>query len=371
MKIQKKKIIFASVLIAFAAVFISAYFYFSPYYPNKEVHTGDIILSGNDELIVEDTKFIQQGNIELSGNARLVFRRSMLVLDNIYADAWGLEARDQAQFIFEDSTFETRGWLDFNFYNNSKALYKNTRVRGSKFGPWHGFFDSASLEADNAYFGGTANQEVIWNIKNSPGIFLELGIADATADETGLKKGFIDSWSFPNRGEEGINYKITVENSTALNWGSFVAAEGKLTLRDSEPFVICLPIGDPYINETVHLSDLRPGLFEDRIIEYLDTRLRLVDTSVERWCLSTWNENTLYVTDAVIDDIRHNGGNSRQFYERIVAEVAVGEESAQIEIKNSKIKGDVTAKDNSVIVLINTEVGGSIYEEGGGKVIVK
>jgi hypothetical protein len=343
-------------------------------------HEGDLILRGEEKLVIEDIYFIQKGSIELYDNAQLTIRNAVLDMPSEYAGAWRLLARDNSRFIMEESRFAIGGWIDFELHENAQARYVNNKralYAESPLGPWHSFHDSTRLELINTYLGATVMDEAQLSITNSPGIFLELGVkggeglAPVSVTESNLiPESFLANWTFPNGNDENILYHISVTDTNIIDWGAFVI-DASLTLKDSEEINICLPIHYPYEDETVRLSDLRSQLYEDRTIQFAGTQLSLQNTSVSGWCFTTWEENTLHISDADIDDINHSGGKSKQFYERVTTNVVITSGDMELELRDSLVKGDVTAKDNSVVTLINTTVEGTITKEDKAKVIIK
>ena len=349
-------------------------------YEQTVEHEGDLILEGDEELVIENTHYIQRGSIELRDRAPLIIRNSLFEMPNEYAGQWKLEAYGQSQFVMENSRFKMNQWVFFDFFQESSAVYRNNKrsigITGN-FGPWHLLGENTTLEVENSYFGGTIADESQWRIKDSSDLFIEILIGgedrSTKADESGLTVGKrIDRWEFPNEGEEGISHNILIENSTVKEWGIAVNPKSSFTLRDSEEINICFPIFSPeYQEEDIHFSNLRQQHYGDFTVSFLDAELRLLNTSVSGWCLSTWKKNTITVTDSNLDDISRFGGESKGVFERITARVVIAEQDVELYIKDSIIKGDVTARDNSIVILENTEVEGKITEEGNGKVIVR
>ena len=44
------------------------------------VHTGDLVISGNETMVIEDTEYFQQGNIYINDEAKLIIRNSQFML---------------------------------------------------------------------------------------------------------------------------------------------------------------------------------------------------------------------------------------------------------------------------------------------------
>jgi|GEM_PF-3608407 hypothetical protein len=341
-------------------------------YSKKIINTEPLILSDNQRLEIIDAKYIQRNDIILSDNAELIVRDSYFSHEGHGAQAYTLKANDSSKVIFENSILRTSSWIDWDFGGNSQIIYNNTNKNSGN--PWHGLFENATAYVYNTNFGGTAiSDSPKFIIRNSHELALELYVYEnSTINESHLVPGYVDKFVFPNEREKNINYLIDIEDSNIIHWGIGIAPRGKVYLSDSRDVNFCMPILWPYINETFYFNNLRKGVvYEKRVIEYGGTEIYLENVSSRGWCFNVWDDNTLYVKNSDIDDINHNGGNGRQFYENIVSNVVIANENNYFEIKNSKIRGDVIAKGNSTIVLINTEVKGKIIEKDNGRIFIK
>lgn len=339
-------------------------------YSDKILSTEPLILSGNQKLeITDNTKFTQEGNIVLSDNAQLIVRDSYFIQQGEGAQAFSLRANDNSKVIFENSILKTSSWVDWSFGDNSELIYNKTDMGVA----WHSLGGNASLLAIGSAFGGTIYNHAKFTIKDSPRVFIEIYVYEnEVIDEAGLKKGKIDKFIFPNDGEENISYSIDIENSKVSGWGVGIGPRGTMHLRDSRDVNICMPVHAPYMNETLYFDDLRRDhIYKDRIVSYEGTILTLENVSSRGWCMNSHNENTIYVKNSDIDDINHNGGNGRMFYENVNSNVAITTDNNYLELKDSVINGDVVAKGNSTIILINTEVKGKTIERDNGKIIIR
>lgn len=364
---MKKKLFFV-----FVAVFIIGFIivsYLSEWrYSAKIISSESLILSGDEKLEIIDTKYVQNGDIILSGNAQLIVRDSLFLQKGEGSQAFSLRANDNSKVIFENSVLKTSKWIDWSFSDNSELIYNKTSAGVS----WHSFGGSSSLLVIESAFGGTIYDDSKFVIRDSPNVALELYVYEnEVISESGLRKGKVDSFVFPNEGEENIGYSIDIKNSKIRGWGIGVGPRGTMSLKDSEDITICLPVHAPYINESIYFDNLKKDFYEDRTIKYAGTTLLLERVSTRGWCMNSHNENTIYVTNSDIDDINHNGGNGRMFYENVTSNVAITSDNNYLELKNSVIKGDVVAKGNSTIVLINTKVKGKILERDNGSVIIQ
>ena len=365
---MKKRVIF---IILILIIFLFIIYNFKWKYSNYVLNKEPLILSGEQKLEIIKTKYIQKNDIVLSGNAQLIIRDSYFSHEGDGAQAFGLTAYDNSSIIIENSKLKTSDWIDWFFYDNSKLVYNKSKIKVGN--PWGSFWGNSSLLVLGSSFGGTIYDNTKFHIKDSPNVFIEIYVfKDQVIDESNLKPGKIDKFVFPNKGEVNINYSIIVENSNIDYWGVGLGPGGTMTLRDSRKINICMPLGNHYLNETIYFDNLRKDvIYEDRIIEYIDSRLTLKDVSTKGWCTSAHNNNTLYVSNSDIDDINHNSGNGRMYYEKVISDIAITTDNNYLEIKNSVINGDVIAKGNSTIILINTKVKGNILKKDNGRILIK
>ncbi|MDX1747180.1 MAG: hypothetical protein R3324_14685, partial [Halobacteriales archaeon] len=324
-----------------------------------------LLLAGDDVLVIEDTRYEQRADIRLRGNATLIVRDSRFVHTGPGAAGVTLEADENASVVFERSVLETSSWVPWVFRGSSTARYRHSEVRSGL--PWQSFYDETTLELVETGFGGSIYDNATFDIRDSPDVMVELYVsAGQTVDEAGLTPGYVDEYTFPNDGEAGVGYAVHIEDSTVRKWGVGVRPEGILTLRDARGVNICLPIHDPYVDETIRFNGLvRETVFEEKTISYLGTRVALVNTSASGWCIPVDDRNAVSIHDSDIDDIQYSRTTAPLYYENVTARVVIADHGVQLTIVDSTIDGDVVARGDATVVLVDTEVGGEVREQGG------
>ena len=218
-------------------------------YQETESHEGDLFLSGDQVLEIEDVHFVQRGSIELRDNAKLIVRRSLLEMPAEGARVWGLHAYDNSQLIFEESAFKLKNpWVNFVFHDRAQAVYIDSQLGGEwDEVPWHEFSDSTTLELHSTPLGATIGGKAKLSIRDSPSFFPELGIQSsdieqfrAEAAESELERDqYVKYWEFPNADEQHIDYTIELENTTdraqAVDaWGFVIGPNADLTISNSD-----------------------------------------------------------------------------------------------------------------------------------------
>lgn len=337
---------------------------------SSQVHQGDLVLD-DETLLIENERYIVEGDIILQGDAKLVIKDSVFKQTGVGSQGVSLNAYDNSEIIFENSKLRTSDWVDWTFYDNAKLIYNQSNIDKSE--PWHSFRGNSSAIILGSMFGGTIYDSASFIIRDSPFVFIELFVQQGqTLEESGLRPGHVDKLVFPDGNDKNISYLVDIENSEIDNWGIGVTPWGKLKLKDSRDVNICMPIHNPLYGAEVYFDNLkRDVVYDYREIMYENTEIILENVSASGWCFNTWQDNIIHVSNSDIDDINHNGGNGKQYYENVNSHVAIAADNVYIEIKDSLIKGDAVAKDNSTIMLINTIVKGDIIESDSGTVIVE
>lgn len=343
----------------------------------KQQHTGTLILRNNDNLLIENAEYTQIGSIELHDHAQLRIQNTTFHIPNSYNGEFSLVADGNSNVFIENCHLDLGKRMNFRFTDHAQATYNSVTYEDRLYGPWQSFSGNTTLTLNKSAFGGTIWGETIWNINNGQNLYLELGIQGidqngATANESNLPLNTnIPTWTFPNEDEQNIHYKINLTNSNMYKWGFFIAPNSHLTLNNTSSVNLCFPIQRPYLNQSITLSDLHATIYQDRTIQFANTSLHLLNTSVSGWCFNNSEQNTLNVSSSDIDDINNVRGYSHQIYTNIKTHLVIAREHSIVEIRDSEISGDVIAQDSSTIILANTRVKGNLHQEENGHIITK
>ena len=117
------------------------------------------------------------------------------------------------------------------------------------------------------------------------------------------------------------------------------------------------------------LDGLARKLYADQEWQIGDAKLRLINTKTYGWEPNVWEDNTLTIKNSDFSGSSVNGGGGIYIIDNVTADGPMRtNEKVQMTIKNSIIKGDVIAADDSKITLVNTTVKGRIIQEGNGMV---
>lgn len=253
------------------------------------LYAGDLVLTGNDVMTIENTTYTQTGNIYIRDNAKLTIRNSRLIVNISYHDQYKLEMTGKAsleiinstlaagipneniQFnIFDETTLIVQdsdlreGAAVFTFGANAGALFKgNSAFTNSKVGQIHLFF--TPLGSQKVSVSNSESNEFTLRFRGS-----------FQGEFSNLKPGLLTTWVYQENGHD-----ITIQNTTIYN--ITVAADGpsQVVIRNSEIFSFGPTTPDPSIilrvvdskihNIPLHglsgitatFNGLKPGIFSN------------------------------------------------------------------------------------------------------------
>jgi hypothetical protein len=113
--------------------------------------------------------------------------------------------------------------------------------------------------------------------------------------------GFVDSWTFPPVGSEGIAQRVTMDRCETLLWPMLVREGSRLTLRDIHE--------DNWVVVGLHLpGDVRfVDLVNNRTYEHaelvFDREIKIMNASVDTWNLYPQLDARVTVRDSVVGEI--------------------------------------------------------------------
>lgn len=140
----------------------------------------------------------------------------------------------------------------------------------------------------------------------------------------------------------------------ALNWGITVNPGSRVTINDTDSLVVTFDIGEPLKNTTVTLEGLKETRYDDQTWQMADTTLRLKNVKTNCWSPIAGGTNTLILKNSELADNAFSSGNAKIVVENSTTSFLRAKDSVEMTIKNSVINGDVVARDNGTIHLINT-----------------
>jgi hypothetical protein len=189
-------------------------------YSNEVISEGPIVLTGDETLEIVDTRFVHGNDILLSGNATLVIRDSLLLHRKDFAFQFQLQATGNSRVIVEDSAIgnECNGSLNWNFHDNATLVARDvSHMEGCN--TWHLFSGGSAGTVDGwDFFGATTCDNASLAVDRSQGLELELCFPTGSVVDEALPTQ-VGNFSFPNENDSGIEWRLSVNNSSMEGWG--------------------------------------------------------------------------------------------------------------------------------------------------------
>lgn len=244
-------------------------------------HVGDLVVQGNEVLLIDGTTYCQTGNIYCSDDARLVITNGTLVFNQRYHQEHMLYFSGNASLEITAGSIESQYACTMIFDGLSSASVADSQISGAQFM----LHESAALSLTRSealyvqmWDSSALNAEGTWITEVNPWAG---GIA--TAEISGLRPGHLAAWDL--RAESpvqdwGIN--IAIKDSTVHTWtfgavGSSqllfddcgirldVRDDADVTVRNSDLEIVGLVFGP---GQTIVLRNLRSGHLSQWSIEH-------------------------------------------------------------------------------------------------------
>ena len=323
--------------------------------------TDPISLYGSETLEIVDTHYILSNKIQLADDTGLVIRGSLLELRQDYAFQHGLEATGNSRVEFHDSELQTSctGSLNWGFFDNASLTASNIDMPGCN--TWHLFAGDATADITNwDLFGGTACDASDVTIRDSSAMEIELCFPEGAVVNEALPVE-IDDFSFPNEDDQNVGFRLRIIDSTIDGWGIGVTPRSSITIRDAPAVTISVIVGFPWQEQTVVLDGLARKRYEDQTWHINDATLRLVNTRTYGWEPNVFGNNTLIIRNSDYSGSSINSSTAKYIIENSTMGLTRTQERVEMTVRDSIIRGDVVATDDSTITLINSRV----EREGG------
>ena len=222
---------------------------------------------------------------------------------------------------------------------------------------WPLFSNHSTATVDNwDFFGATTCDQPTLDIQKSQSVELELCFATGSVVDEALPTE-IEDFSFPNENDTGINWGLTIRDSSLEGWGISVPPESDITIRDAPAVTVSIAVGSPWQGQTVELDNLRRQLYENKTWQIVDSTLRFQTVSTYGWEPNVYGtNNTLIIRASDFSGSNLSGDANRVIVENSTIGTMATQERVGMEIRGSTVTGDVIARDNSSITLIDTLV---------------
>lgn len=261
----------------------------SPFIPDV-THSGDLVIDGTETMVIENENYLQQGNIYINDEAKLILRNSQLAIDCRGGD--NLPAPNVYILVGENAVLQIENSLIFPepvlatiiVYTNGEVNITDSSTSIHILG----VFEGAQVTITNSRvvydFGGIisvygGDTKIVNSTIGAVGISIP---ADSQLETSGLKSGVcLENWDIHrDLGASNIPYNFTLENTYVLRdtirpggyergWMFFIDSLATVKISDSELRKVCINFHD----ENINLENLKGGIplnFKYKEIELSD-----------------------------------------------------------------------------------------------------
>lgn len=205
-------------------------------------HHGELLLTGDQSVVISGGVFCQHGSITLRGNAKLVISDTTLRIDGFQQTVWAkwvqINVHDNAQLILRNVRVETPGSGDggglwIHALGTSQVDLNGVQPAGPG-GVWATAGGNATVRVT-----GSALQEVrvaqsasVSLATSSVGWAVNLqfgGAARVTLDS--LRPGYHEAWNIPE--SRGVPLRLAIENTSVGAWSVEVFEHADVSVRNS------------------------------------------------------------------------------------------------------------------------------------------
>jgi hypothetical protein len=327
-------------------------------YGNEVRSMEPIVLSGDETLEIIDTYFVHENDILLSGNATLLIRDSLLFHRKDFAFQYQLKATENSRVIVENSAIgnQCNGSLNWNFQDDATLEARDvSHIQGCN--TWQLFSGRSSGIVEGwDFFGATTCDKASLAVGRSQGLELELCFPTGSVVDEALPI-LVKNFSFPNENDSGVEWSLTVTDSSMVGWGIGLPPQSDITIRDAPAVTVSIVVGSPWQNQTVVLEDLASKHYQDRTWNVVDSTLRFLNVTTYGWEPNVFGAgNKLIIRNSDFSGSNLSGGTTEVIVENSTMGTMATQESVRMLVKDSTILGDVIARGDSSLTLDNTVV---------------
>jgi hypothetical protein len=368
------------------------------------LYAGDIVLTGNDVMTIENTTYTQTGNIYVQDNAKLTIRNTTLIMNMSYHEEFSVWISGNATLEIINSTISNSivgENIIMMFFDQSTLTVTNSDLLTGLvyliFGGAGGGGTNPSFQG-NAFVSGTSFQNLDFNIsiQGAGGVIhlsdivylnsLSYNFGDGyTGSFSNLKPGYLTSWKYNENG-----YNLTIENATIGIISAGCVSACNVTFQNCELFaltansplstirmkatdsIIQVPTLHSLWGVTASFWGLKPGLQSNFKLSEHSQGLSLPEIILEntevklRWEIDAFSGSNISVDDSTLEHrLYMDNANSKITNSTIVRELMFyGATNSTIEFDNTIIenldvyvppisvtmKGNVTFANNAKVV---------------------
>ena len=303
----------------------------------------DLVLSGDQVMVIENTTYVQTGNIYINDNAKLTIRNAILVLNINYHEEFMVYLQGSGTIEVINSTVKTNlisglygnEIVVINFGNSSNLIFQDSNLSDGLVFLQYSANYQGNTSISNSFLqalsltltpSGAGAVSVANSSCNSMMLRFESNYQGEFSD---LRPGLLSSWSYTQNG-----YNIALHNTSINNY--VLACDGPcgIVVRNSEihqftpnspQSVISMTAIDSTLiqiplhglsNITASFWGLKTGLFADWALsdhcsgEYLPNVILKNTTIQEGWFINGFGNSNISVDDSTLSRLGFYSNNT-------------------------------------------------------------
>jgi hypothetical protein len=354
---DKKFFRIAVLVVVGAPVLLVGSFFFFSSFQKDVVHEGDLVLSGDQVMIVDNKRFTVKGGVVIQGNAVLkLINRASFVIEWSPGRPNELQVKDNARLVIEGSTIKG-GAANVR---DRAAVYLNKVSSWSPVNVWFNLGDSSRLVSKDSFVSATIGDNATIDLDGGSA-FIELTFPENITAVLSLPRGKVSSWRF---GEDGllstsrrVDFDIVARNTKFTKWGMTLSF-GNYTFVDSPALVVGFTLDEPRDNPVV-LTGLKKGRHYVNKTFHLGSKTTLLllnSSTAGEWYFGTLGETNLTIRDSDLSDPVQLQDRSVVTFQHSVVDFLGAQDDATVYVRNSKVNGWVRAEGRARIFLENSRL---------------
>ena len=346
----------------------------------SQVRCEDLVLTGNQQMVIENTTYIQTGNIFIRDNAKLTIRNATLIMNMRYHEEFLVEVSGSGTLEVADSTIDVSipgENTEWTFLDQSTITITNSNLQKGRvyliFGRIGGVAPVTAFQG-TASISNTQFEDIDLNVttQGAGSIHVSDAVLNVltfrfrdgyTGGFSNLKPGYFTSWIYNENG-----YNLTIERSTIEKIATVCDSACNVTIRNCElsGFASTAPLStirmkaiDSIILQaslhglggvTASFWGLKPGHYDNFKLSEHSRGESLPDIVLENtevtwlWRINVFGGSNISVDDSILEyNILEDNSNSR------ITNSTIGFRLMFYHTKNSVIEFDNTIIENLVL----------------------
>ncbi len=273
-------------------------------------HTGDLVLRGNETLVIEGITYCQHGNILVQDNAKLIIRNGTLIFQQSYHGEYSLNFSGNSALEIDNGDIESQHAYPLNFTGKSMATVAGTTSQIELSSAQFFMADNSRLRLENC---NVLHLDIAGSsLLTASRCDLHEVAIDLTNNAQGtlkLHRGHYDNWNLhTDNNLQDVPIDITLEDTGVSNWNPEVHGSATITISECEVFqlsvgdranvtiensTIAMPVIGFSTGRTIRIDGLGSGFIEDWHLTSLDltssARLCIRNSTIERgWMILSY-----------------------------------------------------------------------------------